>query len=52
MYQMWKKSIHKRSVFGWLKVVFVKGYEDEEEQEEKCEENWTIFKNTQLHLVN
>ena len=45
MYQIWKESIHEKGVFGWLKVTFVKQYE---------EENGAIFSNTYLmnYLAN
>ena len=35
MCQIWKKSIHEKCVFGWLKVTFVKQCEKEEKGEEK-----------------
>ena len=41
-----KKSIHRKGVFGWLKVTFVKWCE-----EEKGEENGTIFRNTSRKLL-
>ena len=35
--------MYEKGVFGWLKVKFVKWCEDE-----KCEENGSIFRNTYL----
>ena len=46
MCQISKKSIHGKGVFVWLKVTFVKRYEEEE----KGDENGDIFRNT--YLVN
>ena len=44
MCQIRKKSIDKKGIFGWIKVIFVKWCEEEE----KCEENGAIFRNKYL----
>ena len=44
VYQVLKKSIHEKDVFGWLKVTFVKWCK----VEGKCEEHGENLRNTKL----